>query len=117
MDKNAQYTDFVSHVMSVNPGHVENVVADAKKAVDSNHHANQAAYEYVDDLEKLADGTALGYNKMAIQHWYGYDQIRTQIEEGHMVPGRSIRIIFPLSGDVRFKPNSPKLWPFSEKYF
>lgn len=117
LNGNEQYKDFLAHVLAVQPGHVDDVIKKANAAVTANDVANKDSYEYIDDLERLANGTAVGYNRVGYEHFYGYDQLRAQIEEGHMAPGRAIRLLFPLGGDIQFQGGRGTLWPKSEEYF
>lgn len=117
LTKNDEYTDFYSKVLSIHPGGLADVIHQAHEVVDKNHDANEKSYEYIDDLEKLADGTAAGYNKMAAEQFYAYDQVYGQLAEGHMAPGKSIEIVLPLSGHVRFKPNQGTLEDSTQAYF
>jgi len=106
MDKHKQYEDFTASVLATHSEKLlDKAVKDAKAAVTGNDKANKDAFEYVDDLEKLATASSTGYNEMALNSFYAHDQIMGQIEQGHMVPGRSIKIFFPLRDNIHFKSN------------
>jgi hypothetical protein len=117
LTKNDEYTDFYSKVLSIHPGDLASVIHQAHEVVDKNHDANEKSYEYVDDLEKLANGTAAGYNRMAAAQFYAYDQVYGQLTEGHMAPGKSIEIVLPMGDHVRFKPNQGTLEDSTQTYF
>lgn len=111
-----QYDNFLAHVLAVRPKRVDGIIKKAKAVVDANDDVNKDSYEYVDDLERLANGTAVGYNRMGFDNFYGYDQMRAQLEEGHMAPGRAIRIIFPFGGNVEFVGGKGALTDRSRQY-
>jgi len=115
-ENHQQYGKFASMVLAMPKEQLGEFTKSAKEATQHNYDANQAGFEYTDDLMKLATATKTGYDVAAEQHWLGFDQIRGQLEEGHMAPGISTRITFPYSGNISFEQNSGKLTPKSEKY-
>jgi len=97
------YVNTAATIESIKPSHIGELRDNAKIAVDANDAANKDSYKYVDDMMRLADGTSTGYNRMATQHFYAYDQIQGQILEAQEKPGHSIKIYFPLQKRIRFK--------------
>jgi len=107
------YSDFLSKVWSEAraPQRLTEVIENGDKVAETNDVANKNAFQYVDDLERLAHATTEGYNRMALNHFYGYDQIMGQIEEGQMTPGRAITMIFPFAATsslMSTRPQYPK---------
>lgn len=116
MHDHEQYNAFTAKVLALPKGQMDEFLKTAKDTTQKNYDANAAGFEYIDDLERLARATARAYDMVAMSHWVGFDQIRAQLQEGHMVPGMSTRMMFPFGGKLAFKPNTPKLYDWSKTY-
>jgi len=109
------YDEWLSTVMAVKPANFEQLAKDADTAVDKNHKANQVAYEYIDDLEKIADTTAETYNRAGNNMFHAYGEIRGQVDEAKLAPGKSIMLTLPMSGNLKFKGREQSLDAASQK--
>lgn len=117
--KNDAYTDFYAKVLSLPTGIATQVIKDAHEVADKNMEANKASSQYLKDLKDLANGSIVGYNRMAAAHLFADDEVKGQLAVLPMDPAEPARIFLPLSEDVQFGKCSAdlKLPGRTQKYF
>lgn len=111
-----QYNEYLGKVMGLDGGHLDRLASDAANAINHNADAQEKSYQYIDDLEKLADATEMVQNEQNIQIGEGYQQIESPLISGEFKEGDAIRLLFPLGTNIQFNPNSDQLTGDAEAY-
>jgi hypothetical protein len=103
------YDSYFAKLASVNPGHMSDVVLSARRANKANHYANEALTHYLDRLIRTANLSHRVYNRGGLDHLMAHAQTIGQLQEGHMAPGRAIKIYFPIAPELKFEDGSSTL--------